>query len=53
MPRGQHFSVSYHIYGNKVSMFSLKGPVVGVIIENREIADMERMLFEYMWKALK
>jgi len=53
LPRGQHFSVSYHIYGNKVSMFSLQGPIVGVIIENKEIADMERLQFEYMWKGLK
>jgi len=53
LPRGEHFSVSYHIYGNKVSMFSLQGPVVGVIIENKEIADMERLQFEYMWKGLK
>lgn len=53
VPRGQHFSVSYHIYGDKVSMFSLQGPVVGVIIENKQIADMERLLFEYMWRGLK
>lgn len=53
LPRGEHFSVSYHIYGNKVSMFSLQGPVVGVIIENKEIAEMERLQFEYMWKGLK
>lgn len=53
LPKGQHFSVSYHIYGNKVSMFSLQGPVVGVIIENKEIAEMERLQFEYMWKTLK
>lgn len=53
LPRGQHFSVSYHIYGNKVSMFSLQGPVVGVIIENKEIAEMEKLQFEYMWKGLK
>jgi len=53
LPRGQKFLVSYHIYGNKVSMFSLQWPVVGVIIENKEIADMEKMQFEYMWKALK
>ncbi|MBM2820481.1 MAG: transcriptional regulator TrmB [Candidatus Berkelbacteria bacterium] len=53
IPRGQRFSVTYHIYGNKVSMFSLLGPVVGVIIENKEIADMERLQFEYMWRGLK
>lgn len=53
LPRGQHFSVSYHIYGHKVSMFSLQGPITGVIIENKEIADMERLQFEYMWRALK
>lgn len=53
IPKGQHFSVSYHIYANKVAMFSLQGPVVGVIIENKEIADMERLQFEYMWKGLK
>lgn len=53
LPKGQHFSVSYHIYANKVAMFSLQGPVVGVIIENKEIADMERMQFGYMWQGLK
>jgi len=52
LPKNQHFSVSYHIYGNKVSMFSLQGPIIGVLIENKEIAGMESLQFEYMWKAL-
>lgn len=53
LSKGQHFSVSYHIYANKVALFSLQGPITGVIIENKEIANMERLQFEYMWKALK
>lgn len=52
-PKGQHFSISYHIYGDKVAMFSMQRPIVGVVIENKEIADMERLQFEYMWKVLK
>ncbi len=53
LPKGQKILVSYHIYGNKVSIFSLSEPVVGVIIENNEIAEMQRLQFEYIWKALK
>jgi len=53
LPKGQKVFVSYHIYENKVSIFSLTEPVVGVIIENKEIADMQRMQFEYMWQGLK
>lgn len=53
LPKGQKIFVSYHIYENKVSISSLTEPVVGVIIEQKEIADMQRMQFEYMWKALK
>lgn len=38
------------VFGNKVSMISLKGKLVGVIIESKEMAIMVRTMFELAWK---
>ena len=38
------------VYGNKVSMISLKGKLVGVIIESKEMATMVRTMFDLAWK---
>lgn len=37
------------VYGNKVSMIALRGKLVGVIIESKEMAVMVRTLFELAW----
>ncbi len=39
------------IYGNKVAMVSLKGKLVGAIIDHKEIADTLRSLFNLAWDA--
>jgi len=53
LPKNEHINTTYHIYGDKVSIISLKWPFAGVIIDDKSIADMERLQFEYMWKGLR
>lgn len=38
------------VYGNHVAMVALRGKLVGVIIESKEMAIMVRTLFELAWK---
>lgn len=38
------------VYGNRVAMIALKGKLVGVIIESKEMAVMVRTLFELAWR---
>ena len=38
------------VYGNHVAMVALRGKLVGVIIESKEMATMVRTLFELAWK---
>jgi sugar-specific transcriptional regulator TrmB len=37
------------VYGNKVAMVALKGKLVGVIIESKEMAIMVRSMFDLAW----
>ena len=37
------------VYGNKVAMVSLKGKLIGVVIESSEMATMTRSMFELAW----
>lgn len=41
------------IYSDKVSLLSLKGKPSGVLIENKQIAQYLRRLFELAWKGLE
>jgi len=45
------FSGSVNIYGNKISLISQKKTVTGVIIENKEIANTLRAMFNLAWDA--
>lgn len=47
------FTGSVNIYGNKVSLTSHKKTITGVIVDNKEIADTLRALFDLAWKSLK
>ena len=38
------------VYGNKVSMVALKGKLIGVVIESKEMALMIRTMFDLAWK---
>lgn len=37
------------IWKNKIGMFSFTGDLVAVVIESKELADMERAMFEHLW----
>lgn len=37
------------VFGNKISMIALKGKLVGVIIESKEMAIMVKSMFELAW----
>ncbi len=45
------FTGSITIYGNKVSLISQKRTISGVIIENKEIADTLRTMFNFAWET--
>ncbi|MCK6462672.1 MAG: hypothetical protein L6Q29_02525 [Candidatus Pacebacteria bacterium] len=42
-------SSSYIIYDNKIGIVSLKGKLIGVIIENKEISNTLRSIFNLAW----
>ncbi len=46
------FDATFLISGNKVVMFSLKRWITGVLIENKEIAEGLRALFDGYWEEL-
>lgn len=46
------FKADTEIYGNKVALISYKENFMGVIIESKEIADMQKSAFRLMWASL-
>lgn len=52
-PKGVSFPTIKYIYANKVAMLSFGENVVGVVIENKNIAEGERQAFELMWKSVE
>lgn len=41
-----------YIWKNKITMFSFVGDFVAVVIESKELADMEKAMFEYLWERV-
>jgi len=39
------------IYGDKVALFSQRGKIVGAVVENQDIADTMRSIFNLAWEA--
>lgn len=46
-------SGSITIYGNKAALMAKNKHLIGIIIENREIANTIRTLFDFTWESLK
>ncbi|MFA4872535.1 MAG: helix-turn-helix domain-containing protein [Patescibacteria group bacterium] len=46
------FNADTEIYANKVALVSYRENFMGVIIESKEINEMQRSAFELMWNAL-
>lgn len=50
VPAKFSFHTANFIYGNKVATISIKKqPIIGIVIEDSDIADTHRMLFEIIW----
>ncbi|MBN2052329.1 helix-turn-helix domain-containing protein [Candidatus Woesearchaeota archaeon] len=49
----EDFPVMIFIYGQKVSMFSHKTDLVGIIIKNKDFAEAMRVIFEMYWGLAK
>ncbi len=47
------FPCMIFIYGSKVSMYTVKGELTGVIIKNKEFSQAMKMIFEIYWKMAK
>ena len=47
------FSNEINIYDDKVSIISLKHDLVGIIIENEDIANTQRIIFKMAWEFTK
>jgi len=46
------YSADTEIYSNKVALISYRENFMGVIVESKEINQMQRMAFELMWNSL-
>lgn len=53
LPPEIEFPTSTNIYGNKVAIISLEKDIVGVIIEDKNIADTQRDVFNLLWGITK
>ncbi len=54
LPRDFRINTHIQIYQNKIAMLTLrKEELIGVIIENRDIVETQRSLFEVLWKLSK
>lgn len=52
VPREYRFTTANYIFGNKIVLLSLKrNPVVAVLIDDRAIAETQRMYFELIWRV--
>ena len=47
------FKADTEIYANKVALISFRENFMGVIIESKEISEMQRIAFELMWNSLR
>jgi HTH-type transcriptional regulator, sugar sensing transcriptional regulator len=50
---GFKFDGDMEIYGNKVALISYRENFMSVVIESKEISQMQRMAFELMWNSIE
>jgi hypothetical protein len=49
----EDFPGMFFIYGDKVSMFSHKTDLVGIIIRNKDLAACMKIIFDVFWSQAK
>jgi len=42
-----------YIYGNKIAMISLGNNIIGIVLENKDLAEAETRAFELLWKVAR
>lgn len=53
LPKNFEIETSNYVYGDRIAMISsVQEEPVGMIIENREIADTQRKMFNLLWSSL-
>ena len=50
LPPNYQFHGNIWIWKNKIAMFSFAGDLVAVVIESKELADMQKAMFENLWE---
>ena len=50
VPNVYEYHCNKWIWKNKIAMFSFLGDLVAVVIESKELADMEKAMFEHLWE---
>ncbi len=53
LPSLEDFPAMIFIYGNKVAMFTVRGDLVGVIIENKQFSEAMKIVFDMYWSQAK
>jgi sugar-specific transcriptional regulator TrmB len=46
------FPTIKYVYGNKIALISLGVNIIGTIIEDKELADSEKYIFDILWDSL-
>lgn len=52
LPPNYEFHGNIWIWKNKIAMFSFIGDLVAVVIESKELADMQKAMFENLWERV-
>jgi len=54
LPKSFKINTANFMYKNKIAILTMKeGEIIGVIIENKEIVETQRSLFEFLWGLSK
>jgi len=52
-PESFPFKAGIDIYANKVGIYTFKNQILGILIENNDISNTLRMIFQMLWKNTK
>ena len=52
VPANYDYHGLIYIWKNKIAMFSFAGDLVAVVIESKELADMQKAMFENLWERV-
>jgi sugar-specific transcriptional regulator TrmB len=52
IPATQNYHGLTYVWKNKIAMFAFVGDLVAVVIESKELADMQRAMMEYLWERI-